>query len=141
MIAVTGFGQHSDRERALSAGFDHHLVKPVDPVVLLQMIAAQAEVPDGTRRSQHRARETPQTLVSTCAQAPGRASTRPMCQFASSGSVSVPRAVIHLSIPNVGKAPTAVVLASAGHETRATRIDAAAGEGSERNRSIHASDD
>lgn len=30
LIAVTGYGQDSDRENALAAGFDHHLVKPVD---------------------------------------------------------------------------------------------------------------
>ncbi|MGI8894282.1 MAG: hybrid sensor histidine kinase/response regulator [Casimicrobiaceae bacterium] len=41
MIAITGRGKDTDRERALSAGFDHHLVKPVEPEVLLQMIAAE----------------------------------------------------------------------------------------------------
>jgi signal transduction histidine kinase len=30
LIAVTGYGQESDRRRALEAGFDEHLVKPVD---------------------------------------------------------------------------------------------------------------
>jgi CheY-like chemotaxis protein len=30
IVALTGFGQESDRERALQAGFDEHLVKPVD---------------------------------------------------------------------------------------------------------------
>jgi len=30
LIAVTGYGQESDRARSLQAGFDHHLVKPVD---------------------------------------------------------------------------------------------------------------
>jgi len=30
VIAVTGYGQEEDRNRALAAGFDHHLVKPVD---------------------------------------------------------------------------------------------------------------
>jgi CheY-like chemotaxis protein len=30
LIAVTGYGQSSDRKRSLEAGFDHHLVKPVD---------------------------------------------------------------------------------------------------------------
>jgi CheY-like chemotaxis protein len=30
LIALTGWGQHEDRERAREAGFDHHLVKPVD---------------------------------------------------------------------------------------------------------------
>ncbi len=30
LIAVTGYGQQSDREKAREAGFHHHLVKPVD---------------------------------------------------------------------------------------------------------------
>ncbi len=30
LIALTGWGQDEDRERAREAGFDHHLVKPVD---------------------------------------------------------------------------------------------------------------
>jgi CheY-like chemotaxis protein len=29
MVAVTGYGQKEDRERALASGFDDHLVKPV----------------------------------------------------------------------------------------------------------------
>ena len=31
LIAVTGYGQDSDRARTSAAGFDHHLVKPIDP--------------------------------------------------------------------------------------------------------------
>jgi signal transduction histidine kinase/CheY-like chemotaxis protein len=31
LVAVTGYGQSSDRERALAAGFDAHLLKPVPP--------------------------------------------------------------------------------------------------------------
>jgi signal transduction histidine kinase len=34
LIAVTGYGQASDRERALAAGFDAHLLKPVAPEAL-----------------------------------------------------------------------------------------------------------
>ena len=30
IIAVTGYGQPEDRQKAMEAGFDHHLVKPVD---------------------------------------------------------------------------------------------------------------
>ena len=30
LIALTGFGQPADRERAMEAGFDEHLVKPVN---------------------------------------------------------------------------------------------------------------
>jgi signal transduction histidine kinase len=31
LVAVTGWGQEADRQRAREAGFDRHLVKPVDP--------------------------------------------------------------------------------------------------------------
>jgi DNA-binding response OmpR family regulator len=31
LIALTGYGQKNDRERARDAGFDHYFVKPVDP--------------------------------------------------------------------------------------------------------------
>lgn len=30
LIAVTGYGQESDRRKTREAGFHHHLVKPVD---------------------------------------------------------------------------------------------------------------
>lgn len=39
LVAVTGSGQPEDRERCLLAGFDHHLVKPVDPALLQTMLA------------------------------------------------------------------------------------------------------
>jgi CheY-like chemotaxis protein len=39
LIAVTGWGQDEDRRRSREAGFDHHIVKPVDPQALMSMIA------------------------------------------------------------------------------------------------------
>lgn len=36
LIAVTGYGEPRHRLRALAAGFDQHLVKPVDPKILLR---------------------------------------------------------------------------------------------------------
>ena len=39
LIAVTAYGQDEDRRRARDAGFDLHLVKPVDPQVLLDRLA------------------------------------------------------------------------------------------------------
>jgi two-component system CheB/CheR fusion protein len=39
-VAITGYGQPSDRERALSAGFDLHLVKPVDFGKLQEVLEA-----------------------------------------------------------------------------------------------------
>lgn len=38
LIAVTGWGQDTDRRRSLAAGFDHHLTKPVEFEVLQQLI-------------------------------------------------------------------------------------------------------
>lgn len=55
LIAVTGWGQDEDRRRALEAGFDHHLTKPVDPDRLAGLIGPRS--PDrrnGDERS-HRA--------------------------------------------------------------------------------------
>ena len=40
MIAITGYGQPSDRERSVAAGFDQHLVKPVDPSRLAAAVNA-----------------------------------------------------------------------------------------------------
>lgn len=34
LIAVTGYGRQEDRERSAAAGFDEHLVKPIDPAGL-----------------------------------------------------------------------------------------------------------
>jgi signal transduction histidine kinase/ActR/RegA family two-component response regulator len=42
LIALTGYGQPDDRRQALEAGFDAHLVKPVDPDVLLDAIHGAA---------------------------------------------------------------------------------------------------
>jgi signal transduction histidine kinase len=43
MVAVTGWGQPQDLERAHQAGFDRHLVKPLEMNVLLELIAAKLE--------------------------------------------------------------------------------------------------
>ncbi|WP_158265616.1 chemotaxis protein CheB [Blastopirellula marina] len=39
LVAVTGYGQDEDRRKALEAGFDMHLVKPIDPSELASAIA------------------------------------------------------------------------------------------------------
>jgi PAS domain S-box-containing protein len=40
LIALTGYGQAEDRERAQNAGFDHHLLKPVNFEQLSALLAA-----------------------------------------------------------------------------------------------------
>ena len=39
MVAVTGFAMYDDRERALAAGFNTHLSKPVDPLALTRALS------------------------------------------------------------------------------------------------------
>ncbi len=39
LAALTGWGQPEDRRRSAEAGFDHHLVKPVDPDALTKVLA------------------------------------------------------------------------------------------------------
>ncbi len=40
LVAVTGYGQQSDRRRTREAGFDHHLVKPVEAGQLQEILTA-----------------------------------------------------------------------------------------------------
>jgi CheY-like chemotaxis protein len=39
LIALSGYGQPADRERARKAGFDRHLTKPADPMALRRLLA------------------------------------------------------------------------------------------------------
>ena len=38
LIAVTGWGQKTDKDRAAASGFDHHFTKPVEPSVLSRLL-------------------------------------------------------------------------------------------------------
>ncbi|KQY01422.1 histidine kinase [Massilia sp. Root133] len=52
LIAVTGYGLEEDQRRVMEAGFDLHLVKPVDLNALLEQLAAAAPAPDDAGRPQ-----------------------------------------------------------------------------------------
>jgi CheY-like chemotaxis protein len=43
LVAVTGWGQQADREASEQAGFDHHLVKPVE-LDAVQLLLAQLDL-------------------------------------------------------------------------------------------------
>ena len=45
LCALTGWGQAGDRLKSRDAGFDHHLVKPVDPAALERLLAEVASSP------------------------------------------------------------------------------------------------
>jgi CheY-like chemotaxis protein len=42
LIALTGYGQSADRAKAIDAGFDVHVLKPVDPAELRALLTAAA---------------------------------------------------------------------------------------------------
>jgi len=44
LVAVTGWGQDDDKERAKAAGFDHHFTKPVDPQAVEQVLVASLKM-------------------------------------------------------------------------------------------------
>ena len=44
LIALTGYGQDEDRQRCYDAGFDEHLIKPVDPASLEALLSDKASV-------------------------------------------------------------------------------------------------
>ena len=45
LVACTGYGQDRDRERAVAAGFHHHLVKPIELQQLEQILDGVAAQP------------------------------------------------------------------------------------------------
>jgi two-component system CheB/CheR fusion protein len=57
LIALTGYGQDADREKALRAGFDVHLVKPAEVSTLKRVLAGVQRAPSG-RAAPERRRET-----------------------------------------------------------------------------------
>ena len=38
LVALSGYGREEDRRRSKAAGFDHHLVKPVEPAALFELL-------------------------------------------------------------------------------------------------------
>jgi len=38
LVALSGYGQPEDRERSAQAGFDGHVVKPVEPDELMRLV-------------------------------------------------------------------------------------------------------
>jgi CheY-like chemotaxis protein len=42
LVALTGYGQPEDKDQAIQAGFDHHLVKPVNFGQIIGLLAKVA---------------------------------------------------------------------------------------------------
>jgi two-component system CheB/CheR fusion protein len=48
LVALTGYGTPEARERSRAAGFDHHLIKPIDPEVLWDLMGERPPAPPHT---------------------------------------------------------------------------------------------
>jgi signal transduction histidine kinase/CheY-like chemotaxis protein len=57
LLATTGWGQETDRQRSVEAGFDHHLVKPIDPAVLMPLLAEVGQTIRERRKERLRRRK------------------------------------------------------------------------------------
>jgi len=53
LIAVTGWGQESDREQAHAAGFDGHLTKPADPDSVIAMLNEKLHARSAGAQARH----------------------------------------------------------------------------------------
>ena len=63
LVALTGWGQDSDRRRSREAGFDSHLVKPLDLETLTDLLARlPSSPPSGAARSRSMANGGPEPL-------------------------------------------------------------------------------
>jgi signal transduction histidine kinase/CheY-like chemotaxis protein len=66
LVALTGYGQPEDRERALAAGFDRHLTKPVSVATLRQAVEeACKESPAGAPATPTRPMRNPTETVAS----------------------------------------------------------------------------
>jgi CheY-like chemotaxis protein/anti-sigma regulatory factor (Ser/Thr protein kinase) len=54
LIAVTGWDNEENRRRIVEAGFDAHLVKPVDPGSVAELLASRLRAPQGARTAEGR---------------------------------------------------------------------------------------
>ena len=54
LIAVTGWGQEADKRRALAAGFDHHLTKPIDVTRLEALLQGSSSLGRAARAAAER---------------------------------------------------------------------------------------
>src|SRR5690606_18619987 len=53
LVALTGYGRSEDKARALAAGFDHHITKPVEFDALSALVSALPQRRSGTSSTVH----------------------------------------------------------------------------------------
>jgi CheY-like chemotaxis protein len=98
LVAVTGWGQDSDRRRARDVGFDAHLVKPATPEVLLGILAAMDALPGGAKAP---AADAAPMATATAAAAPAATTAAP------AATTAAPAATTAAPAADPAVAPTA----------------------------------
>ena len=63
LIALTGWGQDEDRRRSQEAGFDGHLVKPVDHTRLLALLGLSDRAPNGAANRESSLRSASRPMI------------------------------------------------------------------------------
>ena len=53
IAALTGYGQESDRQRSFDAGFDYHLTKPPDSMILDTLLRDPCRRGTGRQSAEH----------------------------------------------------------------------------------------
>ncbi len=53
LVALTGYGREEDKKNAMAAGFDYHLVKPVDPEALGGFVSGLGSDASAAKRMGH----------------------------------------------------------------------------------------
>ena len=59
LVALTGWGQDDDRRKTAAAGFDHHLLKPLDVAALAALVEARRQALWAAQRAPDSPRTAP----------------------------------------------------------------------------------
>ena len=59
LVALTGWGQDDDRRKTAAAGFDHHLLKPLDVDALAALVEARRQALETAQRAPDKPRTAP----------------------------------------------------------------------------------
>ena len=65
IVAVSGYGQEEHRARSTQAGCDHHLVKPIEPAVVSELLASLHSSAARRFAGKHRAPAQERRLATT----------------------------------------------------------------------------
>ena len=137
LVAFTGYGQDDDRRRVREAGFDHHLVKPLDPVALEKIIdsvpaaGAPHSAASGDKKTAKPAGNAEKARTARQGAVAHAATSRPNepvadTRRAGNGSAQTPRRILIADDSAAVRDSLARLLEDMGHEVRGAQDGAEA---------------